>query len=267
MKPTRLTILMILFTFSPLFSGLTIAKYLAIDFNSNFADNGTVYSKTVQTAKRSYFYLSPTNDCKEKDLFLIKGDKVTSYMAYNGFEFISYINKGGGIVSGWMLSSNLINETTSNIIKINKNDFFIYTTKGQVALDSSFETFYKSWGQHQENQESDEHYFITTGTTPYKAFYRAYPDFNLIISNTNHAIKNRDFDDYRISTIKLTNGRTITSRGAHIGSTRESVLNKYGHPNEEENKELAYIVSDMKLDFVFNESSLVSSITLEITPQ
>lgn len=118
-----------------------------------------------------------------------------------------------------------------------------------------------------KNQESEEHYFITTGSTPYKAFYRAYPDFNFITSNTNYEIKNRDFDDYRISTIKITNGRIITSRGPHIGSTRESVLNKYGHPNEEKNKKLAYIVSDMKLDFVFNESSLVSSITLEITPQ
>lgn len=136
-----------------LFTCLTLAKCPEIDFNSNFADNGNVYSKTVQTAKRSYFYLSPTNDCKEKDLFLINGDKVTSYMVYNGFEFINYINKRGGIVSGWMLSSNLINEITSNINKTNKiskDDFFIYTTKGQVALDSSFETFYKSWGQYQK---------------------------------------------------------------------------------------------------------------------
>lgn len=229
----------ITFLMLQLFTCLTLAKCPEIDFNSNFADNGNVYSKTVQTAKRSYFYLSPTNDCKEKDLFLINGDKVTSYMVYNGFEFINYVNKRGGIVSGWMLSSNLINETTSNINKTNKiskDDFFIYTTKGQVALDSSFETFYKSWGQYQENQESEEHYFITTGSTPYKAFYRAYPDFNFITSNTNYEIKNRDFDDYRISTIKITNGRIITSRGPHIGSTRESVLNKYGHPNEEKNK-------------------------------
>jgi len=64
--------------------------------------------RIVIGAGRAYFYSSPDLKCKEKDVFVISGDRLDAYSDYKGFTSVMYVNfKTGQDFEGWVLKSRL----------------------------------------------------------------------------------------------------------------------------------------------------------------
>ncbi|WP_145916147.1 MULTISPECIES: hypothetical protein [Dickeya] len=76
------------------------------------ADNGKVITGntsayTVSGKDRLYFYFGPNDECLNKRVFIVPGDRVTAYREWKGFYSITYYNKAGGMFEGWVKSDRL----------------------------------------------------------------------------------------------------------------------------------------------------------------
>lgn len=76
------------------------------------ADNGKVITGntsayTVSGKDRLYFYFGPHDECLNKRVFIVPGDRVTAYREWKGFYSITYYNKAGGMFEGWVKSDRL----------------------------------------------------------------------------------------------------------------------------------------------------------------
>ncbi|WP_130224928.1 hypothetical protein [Escherichia sp. E13S3] len=67
--------------------------------------NVTSESNYVVTGgSRIYFYNAPDENCKIKDVFIIKGDVVSVYAEYKNFSSVMFFRKNGDPISGWVHS-------------------------------------------------------------------------------------------------------------------------------------------------------------------
>lgn len=57
---------------------------------------------------RLYFYSSPNDQCRTKDIFIVPGDLVNAIADYEGFTYIMYFTKSGKDVEGWVRTSHLV---------------------------------------------------------------------------------------------------------------------------------------------------------------
>ncbi len=76
------------------------------------ADNGKVITGntsayTVSGKDRLYFYFGPHDECLNKRVFIVPGDRVTAYREWKGFYSITYYNKAGVMFEGWVKSDRL----------------------------------------------------------------------------------------------------------------------------------------------------------------
>lgn len=52
---------------------------------------------------RLHFHTAPSTQCREKDIFIIPGDRVTLYRPYHGWYQLLFVNsKSGGHFEGWV---------------------------------------------------------------------------------------------------------------------------------------------------------------------
>ena len=57
----------------------------------------------VTGSGRLYFHRAPYNECQDSKLFLVAGDRVTAYPAYDGWFSVSYRPPGGPQeINGWL---------------------------------------------------------------------------------------------------------------------------------------------------------------------
>lgn len=57
---------------------------------------------------RAYFYSSPNESCKNKDLFLIPKDKVNLLQNHGKFSFVAYKRKNGEVIKLWLKSDRMV---------------------------------------------------------------------------------------------------------------------------------------------------------------
>ena len=74
--------------------------------------NGAVYSpvlgKKVMKQGRLYFHTAPYSSCKMPSTFITKGDHVTAYQNYNGYDLVMFMNDKTGVnTEGWVLAKAL----------------------------------------------------------------------------------------------------------------------------------------------------------------
>jgi len=57
----------------------------------------------VKGSGRLYFHRAPDNECQDSKHFLVAGDRVTAYTAYDGWFSVSYRSPGGRQeINGWL---------------------------------------------------------------------------------------------------------------------------------------------------------------------
>lgn len=74
--------------------------------------NAALYSpalgKKVMKPGRLYFHTAPHSACKMPSTFIIKGDHVTAYQNYSGYDYVMFINDKTGVsTEGWILAKDL----------------------------------------------------------------------------------------------------------------------------------------------------------------
>ena len=75
-----------------------------------------------------------------------------------------------------------------------------------------------------------------------------YPDFTLFVWNSN--------DSYLLCGIDITGGSTETSRGIHIGSSKDDVTTAYGTNYSEDGSDIVYTYGDCNLRFTMENGSV-----------
>ena len=99
-------ILCVVFFIFP-FSGIAACENII--FNDIQKDEEFFYevSNVVVTSKgRTFFYDLPLHECNSKK-FIINGDKAISYASYNGFQYVSYLDRKGEAHTGWVDSTRI----------------------------------------------------------------------------------------------------------------------------------------------------------------
>lgn len=80
---------------------------------SKIADRNAALYRPVLTEKvmkpgRLYFHTAPHSACKMPSTFIIKGDHVTAYQNYNGYDYVMFINDKTGVsTEGWVWAKDL----------------------------------------------------------------------------------------------------------------------------------------------------------------
>ncbi|MFC0178768.1 hypothetical protein [Thorsellia kenyensis] len=65
------------------------------------------YVYQVVGNSKAHFYTAPSEECKQNEIFLIKGDLVYVYTSLNGFYSVMYISKSLGLIDGWIKEDRL----------------------------------------------------------------------------------------------------------------------------------------------------------------
>lgn len=102
------TVLFFLWLLFPLLSwgGCDELNLIAERYQDLTPASESVY-KVVDT-NRVYFYSAPNEECKIKNLFIIKGDLINLYAEYKGFSSVVFFKENGGPVSGWIHSKSIL---------------------------------------------------------------------------------------------------------------------------------------------------------------
>lgn len=67
-----------------------------------------VLGKKVMKQGRLYFHTALHSSCKMPSTFIIKGDHVTAYQNYNGYDYVMFTNDKTGVnTEGWVLAKAL----------------------------------------------------------------------------------------------------------------------------------------------------------------
>jgi hypothetical protein len=61
---------------------------------------------------RFYLNFAPDKRCRMKDVFVVPNDRVEAYSDYQGFTDVTYWDAKGNDVSGWVLSSRVVETGT-----------------------------------------------------------------------------------------------------------------------------------------------------------
>jgi hypothetical protein len=229
-----------------------------------------VKEKVVNIKGRSYFYQNPDICCKDINIFLFQNDHVLSWVSYNGYDYVYFYKKNGDLVSGWMYSSDLKDEEAIDTLPLKISDFFVISKWGKIELDSSYEHFYSRAKKDEitsDNIGFQNDNLITVGKNTYKYFQHEFQGLSLISSNINYIINRRDFDDYRITNLIITDNSIITGRGIFIGSDVSDIRLVYGEPTEKSELSWSYIIDGMSLTFYFNRFKKIERIELNIIPK
>ncbi|MBP0972448.1 MAG: hypothetical protein J5851_00920 [Oscillospiraceae bacterium] len=75
-----------------------------------------------------------------------------------------------------------------------------------------------------------------------------YPDFTLFVWNSN--------DSYLLYGIDITGGSTESSRGIHVGSSKDDVIAAYGTNYSEDGSDIVYTYGDCNLRFTIKDGSV-----------
>lgn len=232
-------------------------------FNSAIYDVSNVF---ITSKARVFFHSLPIYKCKSKK-FIINGDKAISYASYNGFQYVSYLDKKGAVHTGWIESSHISRQDTSlKPLKIEKRDFSIHFNGTDIRIGDSYSEALEAFEKITEIDSGNA--FIDLFRTVNGVDYKFYPhDFGFIYiesSNLNYDKLKRDFDDYSITKIVLKRGVGFSNRGISVGSKMLDVLKVYGTPTLKKDGKFIYINTEGTISFTGSET--VSEIDIFSNP-
>ncbi len=156
-------------------------------------------------------------------------------------------------------------ESNNNqISEIDNSDFILSDDNESIELDSIFSN------QTTNKTEISQSYIgeVYVDEYAYKYYLHNYEGFDLYVSNAYYNLKNRNFDEYHVISIKLTKPMFKTSRGITVGNTKSEVINKYGMSTyDSEETILTYRYKDKGIKFEFNEKDVLIAIVLGIVSE
>ncbi|MBA4382309.1 MAG: hypothetical protein C0406_07060 [Sideroxydans sp.] len=69
--------------------------------------SGIALEASVIGKGRAYFHTAPHAQCKNENVFVVRGDYLTVYNEHRGWLYGMFINKDGDEFSGWVLEKRL----------------------------------------------------------------------------------------------------------------------------------------------------------------
>lgn len=224
--------------------------------------NYTASNGVISGDGRSYFYLSPVDDCENK-VFLIPGDKITYYKEYNGYVFVDYISREGKNFNGWM-KKNRIADGYIDDGRIGYSDFSVFFNKVKISLGDPISFINKELKTNNKPVSYSYVGFSDSGS----AYVLDFPGDNssaIYFSSINSDV--RGDDEEIISQITLQSSDYKTKRNITIGNTLNDVSQAYGTGGKKEGAYVTYVYMDMILSFQFDKNNKITAITYSIQPQ
>lgn len=213
--------------------------------------------------KRVWFYSHPHASCKQKEIFIVKGDLVYVFSLYNGFYYVEYVSQKGKSVYGWINKEGLVpyNLHSSNAGgKISIADFSIYVNEHWISINTISELLSNITGKH-------ETFFV--GSYPnavgglYKYYSHIYPFGEVISSNVSYDKRMQNIDNsYRLTSILISEHGYVTARGIGVGDTVIDVKDKYKSKNLlDDGSRLTYRLGNYFISYDIKDG-LVSTINI-----
>lgn len=238
-------------------------------FNEVQKGNKVAYdvSSVVVTSKgRTFFYDMPLDECKSKK-FIINGDKAISYASYNGFKYVSYLDRKGEAHTGWVDSARITKkETPPGNLNIKRSDFAIHFNGYDIKVGGDYSEIIEAFDGLTEMDSGNG--FSDVFKNIDGVDYKFYPhDFGFIYiesSNLDYNKLKRDFDDYRIIKVILKKDVGFSSRGIYVGSKMLDVIKVYGVPASKKDDAFTYIRDNYMMKFFGSE--VVNEIEISINP-
>ncbi|MCP3241820.1 hypothetical protein NAT02_02815 [Aeromonas hydrophila] len=238
-------------------------------FNEVQKGNKVAYdvSNIVVTSKgRTFFYDMPLDECKSKK-FIINGDKAISYASYNGFQYVSYLDRKGEAHTGWVDSSRIAKEEKlSEHLNVQRSDFAIHFNGYDIKIGGDYSEIIESFNGLTEMDSGNG--FVDEFKNIDGVDYKFYPhDFGFIYiesSNLDYNKLKRDFDDYRITKVILKKDVGFSSRGIYVGSKMLDVIKVYGVPVSKKDGAFTYVSDNYMMKFSGYE--VVNEIEISINP-
>lgn len=222
-------------------------------------------SNVVVTSKgRTFFHDMPLDECKSKK-FIINGDKAISYASYNGFQYVSYLDRKGEVHTGWVDSTRITKkEKPPEDLKVKKSDFAIHFNGYDIKVGGDYSEVIGAFNGFTEIDS--ENGFADVFKNIDGVDYKFYPhDFGFIYidsSNLDYNKLKRDFDDYRITKVILKKDVGFSSRGIYVGSKMLDVIKVYGVPASKKDDVFTYIRDNYMMKFFGSE--VVNEIEISI---
>ncbi|MGL5216808.1 hypothetical protein [Aeromonas sp. Y318-1] len=259
----------VIYVFALFFSFSLHAACESVRFNEVQKDNGVAYdvSNIVVTSKgRTFFYDMPLDECKSKK-FIINGDKAISYASYNGFQYVSYLDRKGEAHTGWVDSSRIAKkEKLSEHLNVQRSDFAIHFNGYDIKIGGDYSEIIESFNGLTEMDSGNG--FVDKFKNIEGVDYKFYPhDFGFIYiesSNLDYNKLKRDFDDYRITKVILKKDVGFSSRGIYVGSKMLDVIKVYGVPVSKKDGAFTYVSDNYMMKFSGYE--VVNEIEISINP-
>ncbi|MFB2926055.1 hypothetical protein [Aeromonas hydrophila] len=224
-------------------------------------------SNIVVTAKgRTFFNDLPLDKCKSKK-FIINGDKAISYASYNGFQYVSYLDRKGEAHTGWVDSARITKkERLLEHLNVQRSDFSIHFNGYDIKVGGDYSEIIEAFNGLTEMDS--ENSFVDEFKNIDGVDYKFYPhDFGFIYiesSNLDYNKLKRDFDDYRITKVILKKDVGFSSRGIYVGSKMLDVIKVYGVPVSKKDGAFTYISDNYLMKF--SGSEVVNEIEISINP-
>lgn len=225
-----------------------------------------VSNVVVASKGHTFFYDMPLDECKSKK-FIINGDKAISYASYNGFQYVSYLDRKGEAHTGWVDSTRITKkEKPPETLKVKKNDFAIHFNGYDIKVGGDYSEVIGAFNGFTEMYSGNG--FADAFKNIDGVDYKFYPhDFGFIYiqsSNLDYNKLKRDFDDYRITRIILKKDVGFSSRGIYVGSKMLDVIKVYGVPASKKDGAFTYISDNYMMKF--SGSEVVNEIEISINP-
>ncbi|MEZ6991747.1 MULTISPECIES: hypothetical protein [unclassified Aeromonas] len=249
------------------FSGVTACEN--IRFNEVQKNEEVFYdvSNIVVTAKdRTFFNDLPLDECKSKK-FIINGDKAISYASYNGFQYVSYLDRKGEAHTGWVDSARITKkERLLEHLNVQRSDFAIHFNGYDIKVGGDYSEIIEAFNglTEMDSENSFVDIFKNIDGIDYKFFPHDFGFIYIESSNFNYNKFKRDFDDYRIAKIILKKDVGFSSRGIYVGSKMLDVIKVYGVPASKKDGAFTYISDNYMIKF--SGSEVVNEIEISINP-
>lgn len=249
------------------FSVITVCENII--FNEVQKNEEVFYdvSNIVVTAKgRTFFNDLPLDECKSKK-FIVNGDKAISYASYNGFQYVSYLDRKGEAHTGWVDSARITKkEKQPEYFNVQRSDFAIHFNGYDIKIGGDYSEVFGAFNGLTEMDSGN--YFVDVFKNINGVDYKFYPhNFGFIYiesSNLDYNKLKRDFDDYRITKVILKKDVGFSSRGIYVGSKMLDVIKVYGVPVSKKNGAFTYVSDNYMMKFSGYE--VVNEIEISINP-
>lgn len=229
--------------------------------------NKEVFPSQEKIHSNSRVFLFSTPDAgSQTDVFLVDNDSVLKYRELNDYAYINYADKDGKIVDGWIKTA-FLKSDNSKVSGLTLADFSLVTKQKQYSLLGKAAPDLDDWIKNQgiQAEEPDSHGF----NEGFESWEVAIPGALITTSQANDLVARRiGYEDVYVSEIVFLTNAFETLRGAAVGDSWSSVVEKYGNESKTDPDSQChyYPYFDMKLSFCVDDKGNVDSIYYQDFP-